>query len=65
MNEQFGLQRNNIKNFITDELIITAATAGIFLMIKAGNMKLPKTSPDPMNIVKLPGRRCWGGLVKD
>ena len=50
---------------ITDELIITAATAGIFFMIKAGNMKLPKTSPDPMNIVKLPGGRCRGGLVKD
>ena len=50
---------------LKDELIITAAAAGIVFVLKAPNVKPPKTSQDAMDIINLAGRICGGVLVKD
>ena len=45
-------------------LIITATTTGIFLALKAANVK-PKASLDAMDIMKPAGRICGGAIIKD
>ena len=45
--------KKNIEDSIKDELIITATTAGIFLPLKAANLKPPKISLIAMDMVKL------------
>ena len=44
-----------IENSIKDRLIITATTTGILYVVKVVNLKLPKASPDAMDIVNLAG----------
>ena len=56
--------KRNIEDSIKDGLIITATTTRIFLVTKAGNVKLPKASLDDMNIIKLAAGICGGVLVK-
>ena len=57
--------KKNVEDSIKDGLIITATTTGIFFALKAANVKLPKTSLDSMDIIKLAGEICGGVLVKD
>ena len=57
--------KRNIKDSIKDGLIITAATTGIFLELKATNIRPPKASLDAMNVMKLACGICGGMLVKD
>ena len=57
--------KKNIEDSVKDGIIITATTNGIFFTVKAANVKLPKASPDAMDIMKLAGRICGGVLVKD
>ena len=57
--------KKNIEDSIKDETIITAASTGIFLALKAASVKPPKASLDSMDIMKLEGRICGGVLVKD
>ena len=55
----------NIEDSIKDGLIITATTTGMFYVLKAANVKLPKASLDAMDIMKLAGGICREVLVKD
>ena len=57
--------KKSIKDSIKDGLIITATTFGIFLALKAANVKPPKASLDAMDIMQLAGGNCGGALVKD
>ena len=57
--------KKNVEDSIKDGLIITAATTGIFLALKAANVKPSKASRDAMNIMKLAGGICGGVSVKD
>ena len=57
--------KKNIEDSLRDELIITIGGTGIFLGLKAANVKPPKASLDAMDIIKLTGG-IWGmggGLV--
>ena len=62
--------KKNIEDSVRDGLIIAIEATGIFFRLKAANVKPPKTSLDAMNIMKLAGGICRGGicggvLVKD
>ena len=57
--------KKNIEDSIKDGLIITATTTGIFLALKAADVRLPKASLDAMDIMKLATGICGGVLVKD
>ena len=57
--------KNNIEDSIKDGLIITITTTGIFYVLKAANVKPPKTSLDATDIMKLVGGIVGGVLVKD
>ena len=57
--------KKNVEYSIKDGLIITATTTRIFYVIKAANVKLPKTSLDSMDIMKLASGIVGGVLVKD
>ena len=57
--------KKNIEDSIKDRLIITATTTGIFFILKAANVKPPKSSLDAMDIMKLAIGICGGVLVKD
>ena len=57
--------KKNAEDSIKDGLIITATMTGIFYILKAANVKPPKTSPDSMDIMKLAGGIVGGVLVKD
>ena len=57
--------KKNIEDSIEDGIIITATTTGIFFAQKVANVKPPKASLDPMDIMKLAGGICGGVLVKD
>ena len=60
----FGWKKNT-DDSLRDGLIITMAATGIFLGLKAANVKPPKTSLDAMNIMKLAGGIYGGLLLKD
>ena len=60
----FGWKKNT-DDSLRDGLIITIAATGIFLGLKAANVKPPKTSLDAMNIMKLAGGIYGGLLLKD
>ena len=47
--------KTNVEDSIKDGLIVTATTTGIFYVLKAANVKLPKASLDVMDIMKLAG----------
>lgn len=49
-----------IEDSVEDGLIITAINTGIFFVLKAAKVKLPKASLDVMDIMKLVGRICGG-----
>ena len=51
--------KKNIEDSLRDELIITIGGTGIFLGLKAANVKPPKASLDAMDIIKLTGG-IWG-----
>ena len=55
--------QKNIEDSIKGVLIITATTTGIFLALKAANVK-PKASLDAMVIMKPAGRICGGAIIK-
>ena len=57
--------KKNIEDSIQDGIIITTTTTGIFLALKATNVKPPKASLDAMDIMKLACGICGGVLVKD
>ena len=57
--------KKNAEDSIKDGLIITATMIGIFYILKAANVKPPKTSLDSMDIMKLAGGIVGGVLVKD
>ena len=57
--------KKNIEDSIKDGLIITTGAIGIFFGPKAANVKLPKTSLDAMDILKLASGICGGVLTKD
>ena len=54
-----------VEDSIKGRLIIKATTTRIFYVLKAANVKPPKTSLDPMDIMKLAGGLCGEVLVKD
>ena len=45
--------KKNFEDSIKDALIITITTTGIFYALKAANVKPPKASLHPMDIIKL------------
>ena len=57
--------KKRVEDSIKDGLIITAMTTGIFYVLKAANLKPPKTSLDAMDIMKIAGGIVGGVLVKD
>ena len=57
--------KKNAEDSIKDGLIITATMTGIFYILKAANVKPPKTSLDSMDIMKLASGIVGGVLVKD
>ena len=57
--------KKSIEDSIKDGLIITATTIGIFYVLKAANVKPPRASLDPMDIMELAGGIMGGVLVKD
>ena len=57
--------KKNIEDSIKNVLTITATTTGTFYLLKTANLKPPKASLDPMDIMKLTGGRVGGVLVKD
>ena len=57
--------KKRVEDSIKDGLIITATTTGIFYVLKAANLKPPKTSLDAMDIMKIAGGIVGGVLVKD
>ena len=57
--------KKNIEDSIKDGLIITATTTRIFYVLEAANVKPPKASLDPMDIIKIAGEIVGGVLVKD
>ena len=57
--------KKNSEDSIKDGLIITATMTRIFYILKAENVKLPKTSLDAMDIMKLTGGIVGAVLVKD
>ena len=58
-------REKNIEDSIKDGLIITTTTTRIFYVLKAANVKPPKASLDPMDIIKLAGEIVGGILVND
>ena len=50
--------KTNVEDSIKDGLIVTATTTGIFYVLKAANVKLPKASLYVMDIMKLAGGIC-------
>ena len=54
-----------IEEPIKDEVIITATTSGIFLALKATNVKPLKASLDDMDVMKRAGGIYVGVLEKD
>ena len=56
---------NNVEDSMKDGLIVTVNTTRIFYILKAANVKPPKTSLDAMDIMKLTGGIVGGVLVKD
>ena len=57
--------KKNVEDSIKGRLIIKATATRIFYVLKAANVKPPKTYLDPMDIMKLAGGICGGVLVKD
>ena len=58
--------KKNVEDSIKGRLIIKATTTRIFYVLKVkSNVKSPKTSLDPMDIMKLAGGICGEVLVKD
>ena len=57
--------KRNVEDSVKDGLTITATTTGIFYVLKAENVKLPKASLDAMDIMKLAGRIVGDVLAKD
>ena len=57
--------KKNIEDSIKDGLIITIGAAGIFLGLKAANVKPPMASLDVMDLLKRTGGICGGMLVND
>ena len=57
--------KKNIEDSIQDGIIITTTTTGIFLALKATNVKPPKAFLDAMDIMKLACGICGGVLVED
>ena len=57
--------RKNVEDSLQDGLVITIGAAGIFFGLKMVNLKLPKTSLDAVDILKLAIGICGGVLVKD
>ena len=57
--------KKNIEYSIKDGLTITIGATGILFGLKVVNVKPPKASLDPMDILKLTGVICGGVLVKD
>ena len=55
----------NVEDSMKDGLIVRVTTTGIFYILKAANVKPPKTSLDSMDIMKLTGGIVGGVLVKD
>ena len=55
----------NVEDSIKDGVIITATTTALFFVLKAANVKPPKTSVDVMDVTKLAGRIIGGVLMKD
>ena len=62
--------KKNIEDSLRHGLIIVIEDTGIIFELKTANVKPPKASLDAMDIIKLVGRICGGGvcggvLVKD
>ena len=57
--------RKNIESSLKDLLIITIGATGIFFELREANVKPPKASLDPMDILKLTAGICGGVPVKD
>ena len=57
--------KKNIEDSMKNGFIITIRAAGIFFALKAANVKPPKASLDPIDLLKLFGEICGGVLVKD
>ena len=57
--------KKNIEDSMKNGFIITIGDAGIFFALKAANVKPPKASLDPIDLLKLFGGICGGVLVKD
>ena len=57
--------KKNIEDSMKNEFIITIGATGIFFTLKAANVKPPKASLDPIDLLKLFGGICGGVLVKD
>ena len=57
--------KKNIEDSMKNGFIITIGAAGIFFALKAANVKPPKASLDPIDLLKLFGGICGGVLVKD
>ena len=57
--------KKNIEDSIKDELIITATTTGIFLPLKAANLKPPKISLIALDMVKLAVWIYVGALINN
>ena len=57
--------KKNIEDSMKNGFIITIGAAGIFFALKAANIKPPKASLDPIDLLKLFGGICGGVLVKD
>lgn len=58
-------KKKNREDSITDGLIITATTVGIFFALNQGNLKPGKAFVDAIDILKLAGGVCGGVLLKD
>ena len=57
--------KKSIEDSITDGLIITATTTGMFFALKAANVKPPKASLNAMDITRFADGICGGVLGKD
>ena len=55
--------KKNVEDSIKDGLIITATTTVIFYALKVANLKPLNASMDTINVMKLAGGICEGGLV--
>ena len=57
--------KKSFEDSLKDGLIITIGAAGIFLVLKAANLKPTKASLDAKDLLKFTGGICKGMLVKD